>query len=151
MRLETVIYNTFDNSSAQRVKPANREAGEAGTRWEERTRNRDEEELFNSRPLSGRQDAEGEERDPGFREGHVAEDGQSLLKRFEAAIREMNREAEMNYVSLRFRLHAESDRWMVSIIDVLEDEVLRVIPPEELLHLSAQIQKLTGVLVDARR
>ena len=74
-----------------------------------------------------------------------------LLEKVKKAIEEMNRQAEFNYVALRFQLHEESNRWMVKIIDVMEDEVLRVIPPEELLDLAGQINKLTGVLVDARR
>ena len=52
---------------------------------------------------------------------------------------------------LRFHMHSESERWMVQVVDIREDEIVREIPPEKVLNVAAQIQGLLGVLLDERR
>lgn len=79
------------------------------------------------------------------------EDGESLLERLNGALREMNEEARITHLSYRFRLHEDSERWMVQIVDILEDEVIREIPPENVLDLSARVRDLSGLMLDQRR
>ncbi len=79
------------------------------------------------------------------------EKDESLLDRLNGAVREMNEEARIAHLSYRFRLHEDSERWMVQIVDILEDEVIREIPPENVLDLSARVQDLVGLMLDQRR
>lgn len=51
---------------------------------------------------------------------------------------------------LQFRIHEETRRVMVQIIDTCSGEVLEEIPPEKLLDLVAAIQELAGLLVDKK-
>ena len=51
---------------------------------------------------------------------------------------------------LRYRVHEETGRIWVQIIDRRTNEVLREIPPERYLDLVARIWELVGLLVDER-
>ena len=74
-----------------------------------------------------------------------------LLEKLSETIREINGDFETKNISLRFRLHQDSERWMVQIFDILEDEVIREIPPEKVLDLSARIQGMVGAMIDSHR
>ena len=74
-----------------------------------------------------------------------------LLEEVEEALRKLNDTADAMQLSLRFQMHQGSDRWMVQVIDVRQDEIIREIPPENILNVVAQIQSLIGVLLDERR
>ena len=52
---------------------------------------------------------------------------------------------------LNFQLHRETDRYFVEVIDVVEDEVIREVPPEEILDLVARIDSMLGLIIDERR
>ena len=80
------------------------------------------------------------------KEGH--EKDEKLLDKLNGAIREMNEDMEVQHLSLRFKLHEDSERWMVRIVDIMEDKVIREIPPERMLELSARIQSSVGVMLD---
>ena len=79
------------------------------------------------------------------------ESDKSLLQEVEEAVRKLNDTAEAMQLSLRFHMHSESERWMVQVVDIREDEIVREIPPEKILNVVAQIQSLLGVLLDERR
>ncbi len=149
MRVESTVYQNPDHYTNQGTKPRLRDAdGKSG--YDRFARGGTDELNPETTAAEQRQADEKEARSlSGY---NLAEDaGEKLLQRIKKAIDEMNRSAELNYVSLRFELHEESHRWMVQIIDIMEDEVLRVIPPEELLDLAGQIEKMTGVLLDTHR
>ena len=74
-----------------------------------------------------------------------------LLEKLSETIREINSDFEKQHISLRFRLHKDSERWMVQIFDIMEDEVIREIPPEKVLDLSARIQGMVGAMIDSHR
>ncbi len=75
----------------------------------------------------------------------------SLLQEVEEAVRKLNDTAEAMHLSLRFLMHRDSERWMVQVVDIQQDEIVREIPPEQVLNVVAQIQSLIGVLLDERR
>lgn len=75
----------------------------------------------------------------------------NLLQEVEEAVRKLNNTAEAMNLDLRFTVHEDSDRWMVQVVDIQEDEIVREIPPEKVLNVVAQIQSLIGVLLDERR
>ncbi len=51
---------------------------------------------------------------------------------------------------LRFDVHEGTERLMVRIVHRKSDEVLREIPPEEVLDMMAKIQEMVGLLIDER-
>ncbi|NLZ27951.1 MAG: flagellar protein FlaG [Firmicutes bacterium] len=69
----------------------------------------------------------------------------------ERAMAKLNQAAITFDIGLRFRKHESSGRWLVQVMNVVEDEIVREIPSEQVLNLVAQIQTLIGVLLDERR
>lgn len=51
---------------------------------------------------------------------------------------------------LNFELHENSDRHYVQVIDVIEDKIIREIPPEKILDMIARINDLMGLIIDER-
>lgn len=150
MRVDGVVYQVPERNTGQVIKSPQREAMETGTGQEERAQKQTE-ELITSQNLLEKQREETLENKELLGRDLVAEKEESRMEKFLKAVRDMNEAANRQHLSLRFRMHEDSERWMVQIVDIMEDEVIRVIPPEELLNLSAQLQKLTGVLLDTRR
>jgi len=60
----------------------------------------------------------------------------------------MNRVSELFNHSLHFKLFEETDRLYVQIIDRETQEVIKQIPPQEMLELSAKIQEMVGIMFD---
>ncbi|NLM22552.1 MAG: flagellar protein FlaG [Firmicutes bacterium] len=85
----------------------------------------------------------------GERPSPLAEE--TVLEQLETGIQRLNDTSEAFNLSLRFLLHEESERWMVQVVDLVDDKVIREIPPEYVLNVVAQIQDLIGVLLDERR
>ena len=81
----------------------------------------------------------------------AVETEKGLMQEVEEAVRKLNDTAEAMHLSLRFLMHKESERWMVQVVDIRQDEIIREIPPERTLNVVAQIQNLLGVLLDERR
>jgi len=51
---------------------------------------------------------------------------------------------------LSFEIHDETDRMMVKVIDRRTKEVIKELPPEEMLDLSARIHEMVGLLIDEK-
>jgi len=79
------------------------------------------------------------------------ETGKGLLQEMEEAVMKLNETANAMQLSLRFLMHRDSERWMVQVVDMKQDEIIREIPPEKVLNVVAQIQNLIGILLDSRR
>jgi len=81
--------------------------------------------------------------------------GQVTRDRLEEAVEISNRAMEIASFSLQFRIHEESGRVQVKVVDRETEEVLREIPPEYMLKISASIKEMlddlhqmVGVLVN---
>ncbi len=85
------------------------------------------------------------------REQKVGDWDRTHVEELEEALKKVNEAAETFNTGLRFRVHEESERMMVQVVDRTTSEVIREIPPEKVLNLVAQIQDLIGVFIDARR
>jgi len=100
-----------------------------------------------------------EEQKPGQqqREKVLAQDQQvvewdkSHLEELEESVEQANEIADTLNLSVRFRVHEESDRVKAEVVDRATDEVVREIPPERVLNMVAQIQNLIGLFIDTRR
>lgn len=67
------------------------------------------------------------------------------------AVDKANQTARIFNRQIHFKVHEASRRWMIQIIDTDKGEVIREIPPEEILDMLAQLDKMVGLLVDERR
>ncbi|NLJ56754.1 MAG: flagellar protein FlaG [Firmicutes bacterium] len=67
------------------------------------------------------------------------------------ALEKVNTTVEAFHTGLRFRIHEETERVMVQIVNLVDDEVIKEIPPEKLLNVVAQIQNIIGLFIDTRR
>ena len=58
-------------------------------------------------------------------------------------------EYDINF-QLNFSFHKETERLVVQVIDPETSEVIRQIPPQELLELAVKLQEMIGFLIDQR-
>ena len=66
------------------------------------------------------------------------------------AVDEINEALHYMNERLEFSVHEATNRIMVRVLDRETEEVLREIPPEQILHLVAKLWELVGLLVDKR-
>ena len=85
------------------------------------------------------------------REQRVVEWERTYMEDLEEAVKKVNITAETFNVGLRFRIHEESERIMVQVINLENNEVIKEIPPEKILNVVAQIQNIIGLFIDTRR
>lgn len=71
-----------------------------------------------------------------------------LQDELEDKIEDMNNILETLEENLSFKLHDETERLMVQVIDIKTKEVLKEMPPEEMLDLAARIHRMVGVIID---
>lgn len=51
---------------------------------------------------------------------------------------------------IRFQVHKESERMYVEIVDRATGEVIKQIPPEEMLRIAAKFQEFLGLIIDEK-
>lgn len=66
------------------------------------------------------------------------------------AVERLNKMADLFAVALRFSVDKETDRIVVRMIDSQTGELIRQIPPQQLLDIAAKMQEVLGVLFDAK-
>lgn len=74
------------------------------------------------------------------------------LKSLEEAVKTTNDAIKISNYHLEFKVHEESGRYQVKVVDTNTQQVVREIPPENMLDFSAKVKELldkaVGVLVD---
>lgn len=60
----------------------------------------------------------------------------------------MNKIASLENIQLQFEVYQETNTVYVQIVDRETKEVVKQIPPEEMLELSAKIREMVGILLD---
>ncbi len=68
----------------------------------------------------------------------------------EKVIKEMNQFIQIFNSRIAFELDKETGKTILKIIDSQTNEVIRQIPPEELLRISKRISELLGLIINAR-
>jgi flagellar protein FlaG len=51
---------------------------------------------------------------------------------------------------LEFELHEESERMMTKIINTENNEVIKEVPPKEVLDMIGKIRKMVGLIIDEK-
>lgn len=84
-----------------------------------------------------------------------ASTGQVERNQLESAVQLSNQAMEIGSFGLQFRIHEDSGRVQVKVVDTETKEVIREIPPEQMLEIAAQIKdmlnslhEMVGVLVN---
>lgn len=67
----------------------------------------------------------------------------------EELLSQINALTEDGMYSVRFEKNIEANQLVVKIVDTETDEVIRQVPPEELLNLSVRLDELRGNLFDS--
>lgn len=73
-----------------------------------------------------------------------------MKNRLKEEIEDLNKITENVTENLSFELHEDTNKMMVRVIDTKTDEVIKELPPEEMLDLSARIHKMVGLLIDEK-
>lgn len=64
------------------------------------------------------------------------------------AVEEMNHVIDLVNKDLKFKLHEETERIMVKVLDRDSGEILKEIPPEELLDMLVSLKEAVGIFID---
>jgi flagellar protein FlaG len=76
---------------------------------------------------------------------------QVTKKELEQVINNLNRFFGIaNKPFLKFQIHEDTDKLMVSIMDLETKKVIRELPPKEILDMEARIQNFVGLLIDEK-
>jgi flagellar protein FlaG len=67
---------------------------------------------------------------------------------FESAVKDITEEARNLQRSLQFHVDEDSGRTIITVIDKQTEEVIRQIPPEEVLSLAEQFRRGGGLFVE---
>jgi len=73
------------------------------------------------------------------------------LPGFEDAKDQVNKALEQLNVKLSFNLNRDLDRMIVKVVNRESGEVVRQIPPEEMLEIAKRMEEMGGILLDERR
>lgn len=73
---------------------------------------------------------------------------EELKEDLEEKIDDMNNIMETLEEQLSFELHDKTDRIMAQVINIETKEVIKEMPPEEMLDLAARIHEMVGLIID---
>ncbi|NLJ80899.1 MAG: flagellar protein FlaG [Firmicutes bacterium] len=79
---------------------------------------------------------------------NTKQESKILLEEIEEGVDSLNSALEFINRGLEFTIHEETNRVMVKVIDLATGEVIKEIPPEELLDTVARIRDMIGLLLD---
>ncbi|USY54995.1 flagellar protein FlaG [Bacillus sp. 1780r2a1] len=73
-----------------------------------------------------------------------------IIAQLEKAVEEINRKLAPTFVSVRFQLHEKSHTYFAQVVNAETNEVIREIPPEKLLDMHAEMERLAGLVIDQK-
>jgi len=68
----------------------------------------------------------------------------------ESIINELNRFIQIFNTKITFEIDKETKKTVLKIINAQSNEIIRQIPPEELLEISRKISELLGLIINVR-
>jgi len=71
-------------------------------------------------------------------------------KELQSAVEQANTVSVMFDRSLKFEYRREADIYQVSVIDTAKDEVVRKIPPDQIVRFIESIKEMFGALLDVQ-
>jgi flagellar protein FlaG len=73
---------------------------------------------------------------------------QDLEDEVRESVKDVNEIVDKVKEGLSFQIHEDTEKMMVKVIDLNTDEVIKELPPEEMLDLQARIHEMVGILID---
>jgi flagellar protein FlaG len=73
-----------------------------------------------------------------------------LEKEVRESVKDVNEIVDKVKEGLSFQIHEDTEELMVQVIDVNTEEVIKELPPEEMLDLKARIHEMVGILIDEK-
>ncbi|NMB19584.1 MAG: flagellar protein FlaG [Firmicutes bacterium] len=86
-------------------------------------------------------------KDEGQKEEHKSRPERAEV---ESAVESINDAIEHINRALRFSIHEDTQRIMVKVVNIRTDEVIKELPPEDVLDTVARIREMIGLLIDER-
>ncbi|PTV96837.1 flagellar protein FlaG [Halanaerobium saccharolyticum] len=73
---------------------------------------------------------------------------QELEDEVRESVKDINEIVDKVKEGLSFQIHEDTEKIMVKVVDLNTDEVIKELPPEEMLDLQARIHEMVGILID---
>jgi flagellar protein FlaG len=73
---------------------------------------------------------------------------QELDDEVRESVKDVNEIVDKVKEGLSFQIHEDTEQMMVKVVDLNTDEVIKELPPEEMLDLQARIHEMVGILID---
>lgn len=74
----------------------------------------------------------------------------STAAELDSVVEDLNKTVEALNKGLEFKVHEDTKRVIVTVVNKDTDEVIREIPPEKILDMMAKINEIVGWLVDEK-
>ncbi|PUU88176.1 flagellar protein FlaG [Halanaerobium sp.] len=74
----------------------------------------------------------------------------SLEEEVKDTVKDVNEIVKKVKEGLSFQIHEDTEELMVQVVDLKTDEVIKELPPEEMLDLKARIHEMVGILIDEK-
>ncbi|MEB2282529.1 flagellar protein FlaG [Lysinibacillus xylanilyticus] len=78
------------------------------------------------------------------------ENTEETKAKVQQAVDTMNQMLEVSHSAAKFVYHEGLERYYVTVVDQVTDEVLKEIPPKKLLDTFYEMQKMLGMIVDKK-
>ncbi len=82
-----------------------------------------------------------------FIEKEVKTENKEKLKE---GIEKLNETIQTFHEELKFEIHEESERMMTKVVNIEKNEVIKKIPPEEILDMIGRIKEMVGLILDEK-
>lgn len=69
-------------------------------------------------------------------------------KELKEGVDQLNKTVQAFKKELKFKLHDKSERMMVEVVNLETHEIIKEIPPKEVLDMIGRIRKMVGLLLD---
>lgn len=76
--------------------------------------------------------------------------GNFFNPKLEEGVEELNDTVDALHRDLKFKIHEGSDRMMVEVINLDNNEVIKEIPQKEVLDMIGRIREMVGLLIDEK-
>lgn len=78
------------------------------------------------------------------------ENGNPTEQAYQTAVNKMNEFMEHTQRNSKFIFHSDLERYYVEVVDAQSQEVIKEVPPKELLDAYYEMQKLAGKIFDTQ-
>lgn len=81
-------------------------------------------------------------------EGIKDDSVRELQEKVRRELDDFNKKLEITLKDLHFKLHEDSERYFVQVVDRNTDEIIKELPPQEMLDLLVRVQRMVGLFLD---